>query len=276
VGGKDYKTIVLSGDGAEAWKPAAEKEASPIPVEIWDVAKTCALKDNDSSSLFAIGAALRNRVPSGLALDISGISSAAKLEKQVRSYVRNVTLMAGGFLLVLSLLTQVRLMMVNSKLSSLSADIEGTDLSGNDPDAIKAKLDRMQTSVKVLSMMLTGSTPLAPKLSVVAEHIPPALWIEDITYASPVSVSEAVGTTTELKFSGETYLKGDDKVRVVDGFSKTLKAAPEFKSFGRPSGGIDFTNDSEASQAAGQPTVLGQPEAPKPTGFSVVCTTGRG
>jgi hypothetical protein len=275
VGGKEYSTIMLSGDGAEAWKPAAEKEAAPIAVEIWDVAKVCTLKDNDASSIFAVGAALRDRVPGGLALDISGLSKAAGLEKQVQSYVWNVTFIIGGFLLLLSLITQARLMVVNSSLSGLNAKIGGSDLSGNDADTIKLKMDRMQSSVKALSGIVADADPLAPKLSALAERIPSELWVEDIMYSSPVNISDAQGPGTELKLTGETYLKGDAKVRVVDAFTKSLKAASEYKVFGLPAGNIDFTNDSEAAQSMAAPAAFGQPEGPKPTGFSVMCVSRR-
>jgi hypothetical protein len=275
VGGKEYKTIMLSGDGAEAWKPAAEREAAPIPVEIWDVAKACSLKDNDATSLFAIGAALRGRVDGSPLLDISGISTAANLEKQVQSYVWNVTFIVGGFLLLMSLITQTRLIMVNSRLSSVAAQIGNSDLVGNDADAIKAKMDRIQANVKVLSMIVTDVDPLAPKLSAMAERIPADLWVEDVMYSSPISVSDVQSASTDLKFTGETYLKGDAKVRVVDAFTKALKGAPEYKSFTPPFGNIDFTNDSEASQGMAAPGMIGQPEGPRASGFSIMCSSKR-
>jgi hypothetical protein len=222
-----------------------------------------------------VGAALRDRVPGGLALDISGLSKAAGLEKQVQSYVWNVTFIIGGFLLLLSLITQARLMVVNSSLSGLNAKIGGSDLSGNDADTIKLKMDRMQSSVKALSGIVADADPLAPKLSALAERIPSELWVEDIMYSSPVNISDAQGPGTELKLTGETYLKGDAKVRVVDAFTKSLKAASEYKVFGLPAGNIDFTNDSEAAQSMAAPAAFGQPEGPKPTGFSVMCVSRR-
>jgi hypothetical protein len=276
VGGKDYKTIALSGDGAEAWKPAAEKEAAPIAVEVWDSAKACSMKDNDAGAIFAIGAALRGRVPGKLKLDISGISTAVVLEKEVQSYVWNITFILGGFMLLLSLISQSRLFMINSQLATLNAKVTNvSELEGSDADSIKAKIDRIQTDVRMLSTLIADTAPIAPKLSSIAEQIAPELWVTDIQYAGPLGLSEMQNAAVELKILGETYLKGEAKLRGVEGFSKALKASPEFKVFTPPLGRVDSTTDSESSQAAAAPVFGEEPTGPKSTGFSVMCVSKR-
>ncbi len=276
VGGKDYKTIMLSGDGAEGAKPAAEKEAAPIGVEAWDCSKACGLKGDDSSGIFAAGAALRGRVQDRLKLDISGISTAAALEKQVQSYVWNVTFVIGGFLLLLSLISQVRLMMISSSLSGLNSQVmDVSELEGNDADSIRAKIERIQADAKMLTSLTQDSNTLAPKLSAIAEQIPSDLWIVDIQYASPLGVSDAMASATELKMIGETFLKGEAKLRTVDAFTKALKSTPEFKPFTPPAGRMDSTTDSESSQAGMAPAYGEDPLAPKPSGFSVTCVSNK-
>ena len=266
----------MSGDGAEAWKPAAEKEAAPIAVAVWDSAKACSMKDNDASAMFAIGAALRGRVPGKLKLDISGISTAASLEKDVQSYVWNITFILGGFMLLLALISQVRLFMINSQLSSLNAKVANvSELEGSDAESIRAKIERIQTDVRMLSTLIADADPLAPKLSVIAEQIPPELWMTDIQYTNPLSVSEAQGAGTELRLVGETYLKGETKLRSVEGFSKALKLAPEFKSFTAPRGRIDSNTDMESSASAAASVYGEAPSGPKSSGFSVICATKR-
>ncbi|OGR41387.1 MAG: hypothetical protein A2X35_10275 [Elusimicrobia bacterium GWA2_61_42] len=275
VGGKNYKAIALSGDGAQAWQPAAEKEAAPIAVEVWDSAKACSMKDNDASSLFAIGAALRERVPGKLKLDISGISTAASLEKEVQSYVWNITFILGGFMLLLSLISQARLFLINSELTTLRAKVtNAAEFEGNDADSSRAKIERIQTDVRLLSTLINDANPLAPKLSGIAEQIPPELWLADLQYTSPLSISDVQGGVTELKLVGETFLKGEAKLAAVEGFSRAMKAAPEFKLFTAPLGRIDSTTDSESLQTTA-PTYGEAPTGPKPSGFSVMCVSKR-
>ena len=275
VGGKDYKHIMLSGDGTDVWKPLAEKEAAPIPVDVWDAAGACGLKDSDASALFAIGAALRGRVPGKMLLDISGISTAIGLEKQVQSYVWNITFIVGGFLLLLSLITQVRLSIINSTVSSLDAKVGNVaDLQGNDAEAINAKIARLQDNVRILSALIADTDTLAPKLSAIAERIPTELWLGELQYSNPFAVVEAAGSGKDLRLTGETMLKGELKIRVVDSFTKGLKTAEEFKVFYPPMGSIDSTTDSEGGASAAVQAGAGE-RAGKPTGFSIMCTSKR-
>ncbi|MCM2267441.1 MAG: hypothetical protein NDI60_06645 [Elusimicrobiales bacterium] len=276
VGGKDYKTIMLSGDGAEVSKPAAEREAAPIAVETWDCAKACGLKNNDAAAVFAVGAALRERVESRLKLDISGVSTAAALEKEVQSYVWNITFILGGFMLLLSLISQVRLFVISSQLSSLNSKVSGVaELEGSDPDAIRSKIERLQSDVKMLSTLIADTDPLAPKLSALVDQIPPELWMVDLQYTSPLGVSEVLGGATELKLIGETFLKGETKLRAVDIFTKGLKATEEFKAFASPRGRMDSTTDSEGGQQGGARPLGEESAGPRPTGFSVMCVSKR-
>ena len=276
VGGKDYNLIALSGDDAQAWKPAAEKEAAPIPVGVWDSAKACSSKNNDAGALFAIGAALRERVPGKLKLDISGISIAASLEKDIQSYVLNISLVIGGFILLLSLIGQVRLFLVNSRLTALTARVSNVvELDGNDAETIRAKIERLQTDVKTLSAVISEADPLAPKLSIIAEQIPPELWMTDIQYSAPLSVTDMQGGVTELKLTGATFLKGELKMRSVDGFAKALKTSAEFKSFTAPLGRIDYNTDLETSHSGGGSAYGAEAPGPKSSGFSVVCASKR-
>lgn len=276
VGGKDYKHIMLSGDGSDVWKTLAEKEAAPIAVAVWDAAGACALKDNDSSALFAMGAALRGRAPGKMLLDISGISTAIGLEKQVQSYVWNITFILGGLLLVLSLLTQLRLSLVNSTVASLEAKVGNvSDLQGNDAEAIKTKITRLQDNVRILSALVSDTDTLAPKLSAIAERIPRELWLGELQYTNPFAVVESQGGSKDLRLNGETMLKGEVKIRVVDSFTKGLKAAPEFKIFYPPAGSIDATTDSEGSSSVGVQVGVVEGGFVKPSGFSIMCTSKR-
>jgi len=273
VGGKEYKAIALSGDGADAWKPLAEKEAAPIPVQVWDSSKASGLKDNDAAALLASGAALRGRASGPVRLDISGISTAAVLEKQVQNYVWYITFVLGGLLLLLSLLAQARVLMLGSQISSLRAKGENVpELDGLDAATIGKKIEVLRTNSQILEGLVSDVDPIAPKLSAVVDRILPDLWLTDVSYSNPFALSEVQSGVKEMRLAGETYLRGEVKIRLVDAFSKSLKAAPEFKTFTPPFGGIDSTTEEGSRSAA--PGDIGV-KARKTSAFTVMCTYKR-
>ena len=272
VGGKDYATILLSGDGSEAWKEAAAREAAPIAVALWDPAAACSLKDSDPASLFSNGAALRGLAPGKITLDISGISTAAGLEKKVQGYVWTITFLLSGLLLILSMVAQSRLFILNSKLASVRALSVGMpELEGKDPEAIRVKITEMQTNVKMLYTLLADKDTLAPKLSAIADNIPGDLWVSGIVYSNPIPVSEMQNTGKQLTITGQTMLRGERKISVAENFKKALKAAPEFKPFGPPRGSVELTIQAEAQSQA---MSFSQTEAgPLPGEFTVMCVS---
>ncbi len=273
VGGVEYKAIALSGDGAQAWQPAAEKEADPIPVQLWDSAAACGMKDNDAAAFLASAAALRGRVKSPVQLDISGISGAALLEKKVQNYVWYITFFLGGLLLLLSLVGQMRLFMLSSSISSLKNKVVNVpELDGMEEDGIRRKITIMQTNAQILDGLLRDVDPVAPKLAAIADNIPSELWLTNINYTNQFALSEAQGGSKELRLTGETYLHGGGKIRLVDMFTKALKAAPEFKVFGPPFGGVDSTTEE-----GGRSSLPGEivSRAKKKSGFTVLCTYKR-
>ena len=274
VGGQEYKRLMLSGDGVDAWKTVAEQE-SPMPVEIWDPAKAAHLKENAAASFFSMGSAMRGCVPEKFSLDISGISTAATLEKQVQGYVWNAAFILGGLLLLLSLTSQVRIMMLGTKLSALSAEVgDVSELEGIDGDAIKVKIERLQTNAKTLSVLVADMDFLAPKLAAISENIPSELWLPTIHYQGPFVTSEMQNAVEELRLLGETQLSGDMKQRMVEGFTKSLKNSPVFKIFGPPNGAVEFTTEGESQRGAGGYDT-GQGSEFKTTGFTILCTARR-
>jgi len=267
VGGKDYKAIMISGDGADGWKPMAEKEAAPIPVLSWDAAKACGLKDNDAAALLATAAALRGRTSGPALPDISGVSTAADLEKKVQSYVWNISFVLGGLILALWLLAEGRTMMLSSKISSLKAKVVNVpELEGLEADTIRSRIETMGTNSTVLEGLVSDIDPVAPKLAAVADRIPPDLWVTNLTYSNPFALSEMQTGEKTMRIGGETFLRGDLKGRLVDAFTKSLKAAEEFKVYSAPFGGIDSTTEE-----GGRSGAAAGPNAQKTSGFAVMC-----
>ena len=275
VGGQEYKHLMLSGDGADTWKTVVEQE-SPMPVEVWEPAKATALKENDAASFFSMGASMRGRVQENLALDISGFSAAIMIEKQVQGYVWKIAFIMGGLLLFLSLISQVRIMMLESKISainSLMGDI--SELQGKDADAITATVEKLQAGVKMFAVLVSDTDFLAPKLHAIAENIPSELWLQAIQYQSPFAVSEMQTASKGMKLSGVTNLSGDLKQRVVGNFNRALKDSPGFKIFGPPNGTVEFTTEGETGGADSYET--GQTPEIKSSGFTILCKVrGRG
>ncbi|PIU20252.1 MAG: hypothetical protein COT18_03250 [Elusimicrobia bacterium CG08_land_8_20_14_0_20_59_10] len=253
VGGKAYKSICLSGEGAEGWKAPAEKEAETVPAVLWDPSVLCGMKDSSVSGLFAVGAALRDRTSARLKLDISGLSAVAKTEKAVQSYIWNIAFVLGGLLMLLSIISQVKLFSMNSELSTLRAQMQGLpELEGEDPDTIRIKLDEMREDAQTLSMLLSNTDVLAPKFSAIADLIPPDLWLHEIRYNNTYPITQIQGGVRELTLRGQTFLTKARKNSVADMFMRSLKASPEFKSFASPST-IDLNITSEDSAWGARP-----------------------
>jgi len=274
IGGQVYKRLMLSGDGLEIWKPVAEQE-STMPVETWEPAGAAALKDNDAASFFAVGASLRGRIQEKMTLDISGVSTAAGLEKQVHGYVWGVALALGGLLLFLSLVGQIRLMMINSEFTALSSAVGGApELEGNDVATITAKIEKLQTDVKMLSVLDGEADFLAPKLNAIADNIPPELWLMNIHYLNQLAASEVQAAPKILDLTGETNLKGEMKLAMVEVFKKALKNSPEFKVFMPPGGGMEFDLTGDSSGQAAD-SADGQSRASRSTVFTIKCAARR-
>ena len=274
VGGKEYKAIAISGDGTDIWQPLTEKEAAPIPVQVWDPAGASSLKSNDAASLFASAAALRGRAPCPVSLDISGISTAAVLEKQVQNYVWMVTVVLGGLMLLLSLISQSRVLVLSSEITSLKAKgVNVPELDGMDAESIQKKISVLQTNSQILDGLVSDVDPIAPKLAAIADRISPDLWLTNVSYSNPFALSEVQSGAKELRLLGETYLHGERKLLLVDSFTKSLKAAPEFKSFSPPFGSIGNTTE-EGGQASVLGDVSGVPKK-KTSGYTIICAFKR-
>ncbi|MCX5790756.1 MAG: hypothetical protein NTY45_00835 [Elusimicrobia bacterium] len=269
VGGTTkYQSICLSGEGADAWKPAAEKEAENIPVTVWDPYAACAVKEPSVASLFAIGAALRERAALKPRLDISGISTNARLEKEAQNYVWALTAVLGGILLLLSIINQARLAGLNSKLAALQARISGVpELVGSNADSIRLKIDSARVNGQLLQKAFSNSDLIAPRLSFVADSIPADLWLTDVIVANPLQLTDRQEDSREFTLNGETFLTGERKTNLVDSFCKVLKTAPEFKTFMPPFGTLAPNiivedsrnmNRSETESKTGKFSILGR------------------
>lgn len=275
VGGQGYKNLMLSGENLDVWKTTADQE-SPMPALTWEPSKLADLKDNDAASLFSVGASLKGMAPGKLTLDLSGISTAARLEKQVQGYVWNITFLLGGIMLLLSLISQTRLFMLDSKLSSLKAKAGNvSELEGSSEAAIKTKIASLQENGRTLYNLLGDTDSVAPKMQVIVDNIPAEIWIAELHYANPFSSDVMQSTPKDMIISGKTMLKGDIKFRMVDFFVKAIKNSREFKVFSPPNGGVEFDLGSDVSDPGAALRAAGLRSGADPTGFTITCAVKR-
>jgi Tfp pilus assembly protein PilN len=270
IGRSDYQHLMLSGDGVEVWKPIAMQE-SPIPVTIWDPARAAALKNNSSVSFFSMGASLRGRVKEKLSLDVSGIGASVRLEKQLQRYAWIITAGISGFLLLLSLVAQVRIAVMNANISSLSARLSSaSELQNESSETISAKIEKLQTDANMLSNLASDINFLSVKLHAIADDIPGELWLKQIIYSDLFVVSELQGTSVELKLMGATALRrGEMQMLVVNRFRKALKSSPEFKVFSGADGVMEHSfSDAPTGQGFGA-------EADNLSDFTIQCSRRR-
>ncbi|HOW90154.1 MAG TPA: hypothetical protein PL037_07710, partial [Elusimicrobiales bacterium] len=163
-GGSEYKQLMLSGDAAEVWKATALRE-SPMPVNVWEPAAASALKSNASASFFAIGASLRGRTQDKAGIDVSGLGASVRLEKQVEGYARTVTIAVSGFLLLLSLIGQARVMMLDSSLGGLSSSLSSAaELKDYPSEVIADKVSKMKADAVLLDSLSESRDILSVKL----------------------------------------------------------------------------------------------------------------
>ncbi len=274
VGGKEYKEIMLSGDGLEVWQNLAAKEAEPIKVSAWNASALCGLKDNDSASLLSCAAALRGRAPGPALPDISGLSTAATLEKKVQTYVWVVTFLLGGMLLLLSIMAQVRLYMASSTAASLRSKLMvAPELSDSDAEMVHTRLVAMQNNADLLKDLVSDNDPVAPKLQAIADNIPQDLWVTVISYSSPFSVSQGQAPEKQFTISGGTFLSGQAKIHLVNAFMDALKKSKEFKIYSPPFGTMDNTMGESVNTGNIGGGASAQPM--DTSGFTIVCSYKR-
>lgn len=264
VGGRSYNQIIISGDNLEVWQQLAAQE-SQMEVSTWDPAKLLNLKTHEPYQFFSIGAAARGRIRDNLILDISGATRSKILEKQVQSYVWGFAFLVSGFLLFLTLLAQTKLIMLNSRISKISRAVPNiSEFQGQSPDALKSKIEKMQSNVQTIYKLLSDVEFLAPKLQAIADAIPSDFWLIGMSYANPFSASD-FGAAKELRLTGETYLQGDVKLAEIGNFTKAVKTSREFRTFAEK-GSIEYD-----LMGKGVLDELDQ-EAQKSSGFTITCS----
>lgn len=244
--GEGFKNIILSGDYATMQQETIVKEATPLPVTMFDMAAACGTKDTSSAALFSMGAALLGKVSSKLRMDISGISTAMRVTAEVQKIVYTIGAIVCGFLLLLILNGHRKLNSLNIELEQYTQRNSTSELQGKSVDEVRSKIDATRQQSQVLKYVFNRNEFLAPKLSVLVDAIPKQLWLESITYNNPLTTSKGGGgdrgSARSLVLSGGTYLSGEARAQVTEGFLRELKTyTTEYKSFIPPVGNMSLS-----------------------------------
>lgn len=249
-----FKYIALSGEYASMLKENVEREASPMPVIMWDTTAACSSKDSSSASLFAIGAALIDKVPSKFHLDISGISNNIRINNTVQKYTYSVGAVICAILLFMILGEKRKLYSVTEALQNLSAqNIASSDLSGGSVDEIRAKIENMRKESKSLSNLFSSNDYVGPKLTAISDEIYNDLSLDTIYYANPMAFEgsgQQIGCSMTL--NGSTALTGEARTSTIEEFVKDLKKyESEFKKYLPPKGTVTLTVSAAAAGKRG-------------------------
>ncbi|MCR4819520.1 MAG: pilus assembly protein PilM [Elusimicrobiales bacterium] len=256
--GDGFKTIILSGNYAQVMKENIEREAAPLPVVMMDIPPLCGTKDDSPTALFAIGAALFEKFPSKLRMDISGISTALRVTNEIQKVVYGVGAVITAILLLLILNGHRKMASINSDLQAYTQQNSTSDLTGSSAEDIRSKIDAMKQQSNTLSYLFSKNDFLAPKLSVLVDVIPKQLWVENITYVNVLALSASGGSRSGgsgrmLNFSGGTYLTGEARSQVTEGFLRDLKKNEnEFKVYLPPKGSMSLSVSAAQKAKPGQ------------------------
>jgi len=271
VGDSKYSAIYLSGENLEVWQNAAQRESS-LETKIWQPEKSLGLKDNELSSLYAAGAAIKNQVKHKVFIDMSGISTNVMIEQKVISYVKNATIVIVAIFLFFTLLNQFKIYLLSKKISRLysSMGVNMADFQGKDASSIETMTENLESIAKTFGDLFFDKTVLAPKLEVIADAIPKYLWIESINYTSPVRTGDMQTSPKEMVIRGSTNLKGNLRLHYVKKFVDEFKKSKDFSEFQGPVGNIVYTIDAQP-----QLTETEEESSEKSAeiyGFSINCT----
>lgn len=250
--GEGFKGIILSGEYAQMMRDSVAKEAAPLPVTILDLESLCGTNDSSSAALFAMGAALFGKVSSALKMDVSGISNAIKANSDVQKIVYTIGVIAISILMLLTLKGEYQLSSVKKELNNYITQNGESDLKDLNSDEINNKITAIKDQAASLSYVFSRNDFVAPKLSVIVDEIPKQLWLDNIAYSNGLGLNATGGGiagagTRRVALNGGTYLTGEARAQITEGFLKKLKEyGSEYKSFIQPAGNMTLSVSATA------------------------------
>jgi hypothetical protein len=203
LGSKGPSKIRVSGQipQIDAWRSAFAQEIG-LEVAAMDIDKPLGLKTGQWGGYAALGASLRHQTSTRLQLDLSGVARITEEDRRAAWTIFKITgiaslllLALGGARLVMANLAQTRL----SKMLSTTAVLE--EFSGKQKEEIETSISRMRDRVNFLASITTRDISLTQLMKIVSETIPDPVWVTNLNFSSPISISDLKAPRT-LNLSG--------------------------------------------------------------------------
>jgi len=238
-GSPKYKSVCIGGEFADTVKPILEREQSGLTMEMWAPEKLYGMpKDTSVNTIIAIGAALRNKIPSVFNIDISGLTRKNIMEKLMMIYCLSVSGFIAAIFLLISFAAQINIFMKEKKINSLNsrtADVSFMyDMSESE---INDRLNSIRGAVEDLMAAFRTQDEVAPKMSAIVGVKDERLWLTSVMYENmfPWDVKTDVNSKdwgVKMSFVGETMNQaGGTPVKIIEKFKKDIAEQKEFQNF---------------------------------------------
>lgn len=261
-----YNKVVLITENPDEWADLIKKESN-YEVEHVKLQDYANIPESSFTCIAAVGASLKSAVKDKIEIDISEINKEKRTQKLVQTTVFSLTGILAGLIIISLFYSYVKLYFINNEIASYTTQIGDTsDFQGLTAQDISYKIENLHKSVEFMEKLFKQRDFLAPKLSVLSEVIPKDVWIDEITYNSPLNVNPGIENSLQLVINSRTYLKDDAKINVINYFRKKLMSVREYALFNAPAGVINYEVVEEKSEVVGV-----QSSGIRPSEFRIIC-----
>lgn len=268
LGNQICDTLRVSGENLSVWRPLVERE-SGLKVQEWNPSSTLGLKNAGWAAYASIGASLRLQTPALPGLDISGKSKSSVEDRQAVAYVWIAGFLLAGFLLLLSLVNEARLVILGRQLAAKKSTVNDVvEFRGRSADAIEAMVEKARAKTASLSAILGDKGFITPRLEGLVNTMPGDIWISELIYSNPLVTTALQDVNDEFRIAGNIRSESDE-ITEINRFKEALKLDKAFSAvYAPPAGSIELSIDKSPSQ----PTISGMR---KDTAFTIICRKKR-
>jgi len=266
-----FSDVLLSGENLDLWKTVVEDD-SKLPVKIWDPRQIIGVQDGNWGAYAAVGAGMRFMdAAEYLGVDLINKIRNTADEQKAAAAVWAAGLGLAALVLLISLVIQLRLMILSGELSSLKRTITAVpEFEGKPAPQIESIVDIMRKQAAALSALLSNQDKVTPKLAALAETVPDKMWLSSIDYASPFSLGRGQGAEVKFVIRGQVRTGSDktDEAMLVK-YREDFKSHPAVSSvYGGPKARVDLNYSLSSKQTAGK---NGHALVRGDTSFSLTC-----
>ncbi|MFA6029048.1 MAG: hypothetical protein WC969_04240 [Elusimicrobiota bacterium] len=279
LGAASPARVRLSGQIADmpAWKAAFEQELG-MPMSMQDTPKLLGLKSGQWGGYAAIGGALRHLVNTPLVLDLSGVGRVSDEDRRAAMAIFKLTAIVAGIFLFFGAYRYSIVSMKSSQLAKLRRQVAVLEeFKGRTKEQIEAEIEGMRTKVNSFGSVTARQVPLTRVLQAVAESVPDAVWIANITYANAITMGEKRSPRT-FNLSGNAMAASPAAEQdLAFRFADTLRKNPVFvEAFPSIDPAVDKGGASLEDDAAALDPASSEAAQEKRTHFTIQCSNERG